>query len=134
MNTRNRSKIGPSTQVVVCVIDGDQGIRDSLHMLLGTLGVSVLSFSTAEEFLDQVSGEGPSLIITELALPGMSGLELKAVLNGKGIQTPVIGLTGEASRRSREEASRMGFLELVEKPFVYWSVLERVQQTLDVTC
>ena len=122
-----------SIEGAVCVIDGDQGIRNSLYMLLGTLGVSVVTFPTAEEFLDRLNGERPSFLITELTLPGMSGLMLKESLDGLGIQVPVIGLTVEADRRMKEEASRLGFLELVEKPFVYWSVVERVRQALAIS-
>ena len=114
----------------VCVVDADQGIRNSLYMLLGTLGIKAVTFPTAEEFLDRLNGEKPSFLITELALPGMSGFELKEALNGEGIQIPVIGLTGEEARRNRKKAVRLGFLELVEKPFVYWSIVERVRQTL----
>jgi FixJ family two-component response regulator len=118
----------------VCVIDRDQGIRNSLYMLLGTMGVSVVTFSSAEEFLERLAGERPAFLITELSLPGMGGLELKAVLNGKGLHIPAIGLTGEALPAQREEALRLGFLELVEKPFVYWSVVDRVQQTIGAHC
>ena len=118
----------------VCVIDGDQGIRNSLYMLLGTLGIGATTFSTAEEFLSRLNGERPSFLITELALPGMSGFELKEALNQKEILIPVIGLTSESDRKKRRKAARLGFLDLVEKPFVYWSVVDRVQQTLGVPC
>jgi two-component system response regulator FixJ len=129
-----KKKIDPSIQGAVCVIDGDQGIRNSLFMLLGTIGVRAVTFSTAEEFLDRVSGERPAFLITELALPGMGGFELRGELERKGIRIPLIGLTGEADRQKRREAARLGFLDLVEKPFVYWSVVERVQQTLGLAC
>ena len=122
----------PSIRGKVCVIDGDQGIRNSLYMLLGTLGIGAATFSTAEEFLSRLDSERPSFLITELALPGMSGFELKETLDQKGVLIPVIGLTSEATEKRRRQASRLGFLELVEKPFVYWSVVERVQQTLGV--
>ena len=125
-------KINPSIQGAVCVIDGDEGIRNSLYLLLSTLGVRAVTFSTAEEFLDRVNGERPSFLITELALGEMGGFELKKILDDRGILIPVIGLTGEAGRRRRREASRLGFLELVEKPFVHWSVVKRIEKTLGV--
>jgi len=134
MKTLNQKdpKINPSIQGAVCVIDGDEGIRNSLYFLLSTLGVRAVSFSTAEEFLDRLNGERPSSLITELVLGGMSGFEFKKVLNDRGIPIPVIGLTDEPDRRKRREASRLGFLELVEKPFVHWSVVEKVEKTLGV--
>ena len=135
MNTWDQNNVTKlSIRGAVCVIDGDQGIRNSLYMLLGTLGIGAATFSTAEEFLEHLNGERPSILITELALPGMSGFELKEALDGKEIRIPVIGLTSESNPEKRREASRLGFLELVEKPFVYWSVVERVQQALGVPC
>lgn len=127
-----KRELGASVGGVVCVIDGDRGIRNSLYVLLATLGTKAATFPSAEEFLDGLSGEEPSFLITELALPGMNGFQLKRALDDRGIHTPVIGLTGDADERKRREASQLGFLELVEKPFVYWSVVERVNRLLEV--
>ena len=127
-----RKALGASMEGAVCVIDGDRGIRNSLYMLLGTLGTKAATFSSAEEFLGGLDRERPSFLITELELPGITGFQLKEALNDRGIQIPVIGLTGEADGQKRKEASRLGFLELVEKPFVYWSVVKRVKELLVV--
>jgi FixJ family two-component response regulator len=124
-------KTDTSVQGVVCVIDGDQGIRNSLYMLLGTLGIRAATFSTAEEFLDRLKGQRPSFLITELVLPGMSGFELKEVLDQRGTLIPAIGLTSGSDEQQKKKASRLGFLELVEKPFIYWSVVERVHKILE---
>ena len=126
----NRRKAPSSIQGAACVIEGDQEVRVSLCMLLRTLRVKVLTFSTAEEFLDGLNAGTPAVVVTELALPGMSGFELKEALDEMGIEIPVIGLTGEVSPGDRREAGRLGFLELIEKPFVYWSVVDWVQRTL----
>jgi FixJ family two-component response regulator len=135
MNARNQKQSSDSSVGgAVCVIDGDHGIRNSLHTLLGTLRVKAVTFSTAEEFLDQLNDEMPSFLITELALPGMSGFELKEALNRRGIQIPTIGLTGEADPRGWRKASQLGFLEVIEKPFVSWSVVRRIQEMSGVTC
>mgnify|MGYP001152391461 CR=1 FL=1 len=114
----------------VCVIDGDEGIRNSLYMLLGTLGVHVVTFPSAEDFLKQLDDQYPAFLITEISLPGMGGFDLKRILNEKGLQVPSIGLTGESDPREKDTASRLGFLDLVEKPFVYWSVVDRVQRAV----
>ena len=133
MKTRNEeAKNRSSNQGAVCVIDGDSGIRNSLYTLLRTLGIQAATFSSAEEFLDVVDRQRPTFLITELTLPGMTGFELKEALDSRGIQVPVIGLTSETHPRKEREASRLGFLELVEKPFVYWSVVEQVRETLEV--
>ena len=127
---KDQPELEPSLHGAVCVIEGDQGIRKSLYMLLTTLGVRVVTFSTAEDFLGRVNAERPCFVITELDLPGRGGFELIKILYERGIHVPAIGLTGEVDRDNSREASELGFLELIEKPFVYWSVVERVQQTL----
>jgi FixJ family two-component response regulator len=114
----------------ICVIDGDAGIRNSLYVLMGTLGLEAATFSTAEEFLERVGEEQPCFLITELSLPGMDGFALKRALSKRGILIPVIAMTGEADPGKKEEASRLGFVELVEKPFVYWAVVERVREAV----
>ena len=130
---KGRQQLEPSIQGAVCVVEGDPGIRKSLSMLLATLGVRVVTFSTAEEFLSGVSGGRPGFLITELDLPGGGGFELMKVLDERGIRIPAIGLTGEVNQNNSREASRLGFLELIEKPFVYWSVVARVQQAIGAT-
>lgn len=115
---------------VVCVIDGDQGVRNSLRTLLGTLGVEVRAFSRAEEFLLWVERGRPSCLITEVSLSGMSGFELMDTLRAKGVRLPTIGVTLEADPENIREAARVGLLDLVEKPFVYRPVVERVREAL----
>jgi len=127
---KQQRQFKPSIHGTVCVVEGDPGIRKSLSMLLGTLGVSVVAFSTAEEFLDQVNRIRPDFLITELDLPRLGGFEIMRALGERGIHVPAIGLTYEVNQDNRQEASGLGFLELIEKPFVNWAVVERVEQTL----
>jgi len=116
----------------VCVIDGDEGVRASLDALLNTLPVRVVTFSSAEEFLEHLEDGIPAFLITELSLPGMTGLDLLRVLHSRSIHIPALGLTEGSDPDLEEEASRLGVLGLVEKPFVYWAVVQRVQETLDL--
>lgn len=114
----------------VCVIDSDEGVRGSLDALLNTLQVQVVTFSSAEEFLEHLEDGIPSFLITELSLPGMTGLELLAILHSRDIHVPALGLTEGFDAETEEEASRLGVLGLLEKPFVYWAVVKQVQDTL----
>ena len=130
---RSRTETGAMTSSLpesVCVIDGDEGIRNSICTLLGTLGIRAVPFPSAEEFLEKAAGQRPQFLILELALPGMSGFELKEKLNEQGLKIPCIALTAESNRRKRREADRLGFIDLVEKPFVYWHVVDRIQEVL----
>ena len=114
----------------VCVIDGDQGIRNSICTLLGTLGIRAIPFSSAEEFLERADLEHPIFLIFELALPGMSGFELKERMDERGLRVPCVALTGESDNKKKSEADRLGVLDLVEKPFVYWRVVDQIKHTL----
>jgi FixJ family two-component response regulator len=117
----------------VSVVDGDHGIRNSLRVLLRTLDIPVLTFSTAEEFLARLSSGVPTFLITELRLPGITGFQLKEVMDHRGIKIPVLGLTDRITADDRERALQLGFVDLVEKPFVYRSVVERVQQAIEMS-
>ena len=114
----------------VCVVDGDEGVRESLRALLRTLGVGVLAFATAEEALARIGEVRPTCLIVELSLPGKSGMELLERLLEQGVRIPTIGLTWDADSRTREQAARLGLLDLVEKPFVHWTVISRVEEVL----
>jgi len=120
----------PKVEGPVCVIDGDEGVRGSLDALLNTLPVEVVTFSSAEEFLEHLEDGIPSFLITELSLPGMTGFELLKALHARDIHIPALGLTEGSDSEMEEEASRLGVLGLLEKPFVHWAVLQRVQETL----
>jgi FixJ family two-component response regulator len=114
----------------VCVVDGDEGVRESLRALLRTLGLQVLAFATAEEALARIEEVLPTLLIVELSLPGKSGMELLEGLLEQGVRIPAIGLTWDADPRTKEQATRLGLLDLVEKPFVHWQVIARVEEVL----
>ena len=120
----------PTLERPVCVIDADEGVRGSLDALLNTLPVRVVTFSSAEEFLEHLEEGVPCLLIFDLSLPGMSGFELLDVLHSRHIHIPALGLTEGPDPVMEAEASRLGVMELLEKPFVYWAVVHRVQETL----
>ena len=122
-----------SIQGAVCVIDGDTGVRKSLESLVRTLGLQVATFATAEEFLVRPDRHLPAFVITELDLPGMDGFRLKEALDRRGIEVPVIGLATELKPGMREEAARLGFSDLVEKPFVSGSVIRLMAAALGLS-
>ncbi len=117
-------------QGAVCVVSEDEKTRHGLYRVLGTLGVRVVAFSTAEQLLNQLNGEEPAVLITDTVLPGMGGSELLGALEKEGLEVSAIGLTTQASTDKEREGPREGFTELVEKPFGFWSVVDRVQKIL----
>jgi FixJ family two-component response regulator len=127
---RGKRKTSSNLQGAICVVSEDEKTRYGLYMVLGTLGAKVVAFSTAEQFMDQLNGKEPAVLITDLDLPGMSGSELLEALGRGGIEVPVIGLTKQVDKGEDREMPQEGFADLIEKPFVYWSVVDRVQKIL----
>ncbi len=92
-------------QGAVCVVTGDEKTRSGLYMVLGTLGVTVATFSTAEEFLERLRGQEPALLITDLDLPRMSGLDLLEALAGLPEDQRTVFHLSEIEGLSYEEIS-----------------------------
>jgi FixJ family two-component response regulator len=118
---------GPAT---VFVIDDDESVRKALLRMLRTAGWSACAFATAEEFL-QSGGPCPSAcLVLDVRMPGMSGLELKRLLDERSLRVPVIFITGCQDEHLREQAVRAGAAGFLTKPFDDQSLLDAVSGAL----
>jgi len=115
----------------ICLVEPDPGVRSALLALLGGLSAPVVGFENGEDLLFRLEEGRPVCLITELVLPGMSGFDLAHVVRKRGFHVPVIGLTGRASRARFAEATRLGFLDLLEKPFVDRSLVKQLETLLE---
>src|SRR5215472_14464914 len=84
----------PKDHSCVFVVDDDQSIRESLHDLICSMGLNVQTFASAHELLTSQRPDGPSCLVLEIQLPGLSGLELQQELAKGEVQLPIIFLTG----------------------------------------
>ena len=100
----------------VFVIDDDRPASESVCLLIRSMGIRVLAFASAEEFLKGFDPECAGCIITDVRMPGLSGVQLQEVLISKGIETPVIMLTGYASTALTVRAMKNGAVTLLDKP------------------
>jgi two-component system, LuxR family, response regulator FixJ len=101
----------------VHVIDDDEALRDSLTFLLRTARLDVLSYPSAAAFLDALPDAKLSCIITDVRMPGMSGIDLLRHLRERKISVPVIVITGHGDIPLAVEAMRIGAIDFLEKPF-----------------
>jgi two-component system, LuxR family, response regulator FixJ len=101
----------------VHVIDDDEALRDSLTFLLRTARLDVLSYPSAAAFLDALPGAKLSCVITDVRMPGMSGIDLLRHLRERKISVPVIVITGHGDIPLAVEAMRIGAIDFLEKPF-----------------
>jgi FixJ family two-component response regulator len=114
----------------VFIIDDDEGVRRSIEDLLNSVGLNAQCYSTAEEFLRSKRPEGPSCLILDVRLPGISGLEFQRELSSTGVTLPIIFITGYGDIPMTVKAIKSGAVEFLTKPFRDQDLLDAIQQAL----
>lgn len=115
----------------VHVVDDDADMRESLRWLMGTVGLAVETYASADEFLDRFDADGgPGCLVCDVRMPGTSGLDLYEMLVARSASLPVIFITAYADVPMAVRAMKSGAAEFVEKPFNRQTLLERVQRAV----
>ena len=120
----------PSEKGIVHVIDDDEALRESLAFLLRTANIEVRTYASAVAFLDALPDARASCVITDVRMPGMSGIELLRRLQELKIAMPVIVITGHGDVPLAVEAMKIGALDFLEKPFDDEVLLTSVRSAL----
>ena len=107
----------PDDSAAVHLIDDDEALRDSLSFLLSSAGIKVVAYELAGAFLDVLPGIATGCVITDVRMPGITGIELLRRLKAAGVGLPVIVITGHADVPLAVEAMRLGAMDFLEKPF-----------------
>jgi FixJ family two-component response regulator len=115
----------------VFVIDDDEEVRASIQGLLKSAGIQSESFGTAEEFLRNKEPDGPSCLVLDVSLPGVSGLELQRKLADAGVRIPIVFITGHGDIPMTVKAIKSGAVEFLTKPFLDQDLLNAIQQAFD---
>lgn len=102
---------------LVSIVDDDESVRESLPDLLREFGFAARSFSSAQEFLSSGCVGETSCLILDIAMPGMSGLELQQELKRLGQKIPIIFITGRKDEAIRTQALKQGAAGFLLKPF-----------------
>jgi FixJ family two-component response regulator len=116
--------------VTVFVVDDDASTRELLDWLMKRHGIEVLSFPDAASFLQAYRPEMPGVLVLDLNMPGMSGLDLQRNLKEQGVLLPVIFLSGAADVSKAVAAVKEGAIDFIEKPFDYRQVVSLIEQCL----
>ena len=116
----------------VFVIDDDLAVRASLRMLLESAGLAVADFPDAQSFLAQCEESTCGCVISDLQMPGCSGLELQAKLEQRHIALPLIMLTGHADVPAAVQSLKAGAVDFLEKPFDPARLLQQVRLALQL--
>jgi FixJ family two-component response regulator len=121
---------GERKEKMVAVIEDDESYRVAVQRLLKSAGFSVESFGSAEAFLNSGQQYETGCLITDIRMPGMSGLELQSKLNSDHCPIPTIFVTAHGDEKMRLQAMRGGAVKFLAKPFDGETLLEAVRVAL----
>jgi two-component system, LuxR family, response regulator FixJ len=106
-----------SSNSPVHVIDDDDAVRESLEFLLRTAKIDVRTYDSATSFLSALPNDAAGCVVTDIRMPGMSGVDLLRQLKARGSTMPVIVITGHGDIQLAVEAMKIGAVDFLEKPF-----------------
>jgi two-component system, LuxR family, response regulator FixJ len=104
------------TEPTIYLVDDDAAIRDALSLLLSLKGLRAQAFAAAAEFLDACRPDWQGCVLTDLRMPGMSGLELQREMARRGTTLPVVVLTAHGDVGTARSALKAGAFDFLEKP------------------
>jgi RNA polymerase sigma factor (sigma-70 family) len=119
---------------IVFIVDDDAAVRDALQSLIRSVGLRVVVFGTAQEFLDCPRPDVPSCLVLDVRLPGISGLDLQRQLLEANIRIPIIFITGHGDIPMSVRAMKVGAVEFLTKPFRDQDLLDAIQIALERDC
>ena len=115
---------------LLSVVDDDEMLRESLPDLLREFGFEARAFSSGQEFLSSEYPDETKCLILDVAMPGMSGLEVQKELKRLGKLIPIIFITGHKNDHIRKEALKGGAVKFLYKPFSDSALLDAVNEAL----
>lgn len=119
-----------SIPATVFVVDDDEDVRAAMQRVLKTVGLHTVAFADAKDLLERNLPKGPSCLILDIRLPGMSGIDVQQKLIDAGTRMPVIFITAHADVPLAVKAMKSGAVEFLTKPFRNQDLVDAVQQAL----
>ena len=118
-------------EAIVFIIDDDARMRAAMERLLKSVGLLAESFATPQDFLRRKPPDGPSCLVLDVRLPGMSGLDVQRKLIDSGVHIPIIFISGHGDIPMTVKAMKSGAVEFLTKPFRDQDLLDAIQQALE---
>ncbi len=116
---------------LVAIVDDDRSVQNALKDLMESAGLSARCFGSAEEFLEWEYWSQTASLVTDIRMPGMSGLELQAKLKAEGSRIPIIFITARGDEKMKMQAMKAGAIDFLSKPFDDEVLLEKIRATLE---
>jgi FixJ family two-component response regulator len=121
---------GATERPLLSVVDDDEMLRESLPELLREFGFAARAFSSGQEFLWSDYVDQTRCLILDVAMPGMSGLDLQDELKRRGQAIPIVFISGQKDEDIRKRAFRQGAVKFLYKPFSDSALLDAVNAAL----
>ncbi len=116
---------------LIAVVDDDESVRNAVSGVLRSVGLKSQTYPSAEDFLRSGQQSETACLITDVQMPGMSGLELQTKLATEGHRIPVIFISAYGNPRLRDQALRLGAVQFLDKPFDDEILLDIVRELVD---
>ena len=120
----------PKPDATVFVVDDDESVREALGSLVRSAGLGVATYATAQDFLAGPRAEGPSCLVLDVQLPGLSGLDLQRRMAEVNLEIPIIFITGHGDVPTSVRAMKAGAVEFLTKPFGDADLLTAIQEAI----
>ena len=118
------------SRMTIALIEDDEAALDSLRLLLEGRGMTVRCFDSAEAFLDSLDNATPACVVSDVRMPGMSGLDLQRTLKARGKDVPVILITGHGDIAMAVTAMKEGAFDFIEKPYDADHLIASIEKAL----
>ena len=116
---------------IVFVVDDDKAVRKSLERLIKSVGLTVQAFSSALEFLESDPSAGPSCLVLDVRMPGLSGIDLQKELGKMGYTIPIIFITGYGDIPMSVRTMKRGATDFLTKPFNDQDLLDAIHRAIE---
>ncbi len=115
---------------VAILVDDDSSVCDSLGNLLNSVGIDAIAFSSGQDFLDAPLPDRPSCLVLDVRMPGISGLDLQALLSRNGVATPIVFLTAHGDIAMSVQAMKAGAQDFLTKPVREQTFLDAISRAI----
>jgi FixJ family two-component response regulator len=114
----------------IFIVDDDVSVRKALKRLIKVEGFKAKTFGSAREFIDSGHYQSAGVLVLDVRMPGMSGLELQKYVTDSGSDMPIIFITAHEDVRARRMALEAGAIDFLKKPFEDRALMDAIQQAL----
>ncbi|MDJ0860956.1 MAG: response regulator [Gammaproteobacteria bacterium] len=119
-----------STEATVFVVDDDDAVRRAVDLLLESVGLHSSTYASAEAFLADYDPASPGCLVLDVRMPGTSGLALQEILVSRGVEIPIIFITGHGDVATAVRAMKAHAFDFLEKPFNDQELLDRIHEAI----